>query len=258
MRAFMSVIVTAFLAGGVAAQDAGPAAALQKLKDGNARFAADKPSKRDISADRRKELAKGQKPFAIVLTCADSRVAPELLFDTGLGDLFVVRVAGNIADPAIVGSIEFAVEQLQAPLIVVLGHESCGAVAAAIDGKPLAGDLGWLVKQVKPGDKLPSEKDAKLAAAVRNNVLAAAMDLDLRSKAIHEAVDQKKVLIAPAVYSLKTGQIEWLTAEKKQPREKVAPPKANPESLPGIEGGYHQGVVQQPARFPRLRALFKR
>src|SRR5438105_3680928 len=126
------------------AQDAKPTptGSLQRLKDGNARFAADKPNKRDVGADKRKELAKGQHPFAIVLTCADSRVAPELLFDAGLGELFVLRVAGNIADPAVVGSIEYAVEHLHTPLIVVLGHESCGAVAAALDGAKLPGDPG--------------------------------------------------------------------------------------------------------------------
>src|SRR5947208_13400413 len=89
-----------------------PATALEKLKEGNARFAADKPSTRDVTAGKRKELAKGQHPFAVILTCADSRVAPELVFDAGLGELFVLRVPGNIADPAVVGSIEYAVEHL--------------------------------------------------------------------------------------------------------------------------------------------------
>src|SRR5438105_3479472 len=119
-----------------------PAAALDRLKDGNGRFAADKPAARKTDAKRRAELAAGQHPFAVVLTCADSRVAPELVFDAGLGELFVLRVAGNIADPAVVGSIEYAVEHLHTPLIVVLGHESCGAVAAALDGAKLPGDPG--------------------------------------------------------------------------------------------------------------------
>jgi carbonic anhydrase len=235
-----------------------PATALQRLKDGNDRFAADKPSQRNVGADRRKELAKGQHPFAVILTCADSRVSPELLFDTGLGELFVLRVAGNIADPAVVGSIEYAVEHLHAPLIVVLGHESCGAVAAAIDGSPLPGDLGWLIKQVKLGDKLPDRKDAKLAAGVRNNLKAAAADLELRSKIIHEEVRHKKVSIVSGVYSLKTGKIEWLTtAEKKKasPPEKIAPPANLKSALPTPPATWE---VVEPAPFPRLRALFQR
>src|SRR5262249_28305065 len=111
------------------AQEPSPGAkALEQLKAGNERFASDKLGPRDIGKARRQELAKGQKPFAVVLTCADSRLAPELIFDQGLGDIFVLRVAGNVADQFELGSIEFAVGELKAPLIVVMGHESCGAV----------------------------------------------------------------------------------------------------------------------------------
>lgn len=245
-----------------------PAGSLQRLQDGNARFVADKPNKRDVGIDRRKELAKGQHPFAVVLTCADSRVAPELLFDTGLGDLFVLRIGGNIADPAVVGSIEYAVEHLHTPLIVVLGHESCGAISAALDGKRLPGDLGWLVKQVKVGDKLPTEAEARLAAGIRNNAVAAAKDLELRSKIIHEEVGRKKVRIVSAVYSLKTGKVEFMTAKlerlttDQKKAENVAPPKepSKAETIPApviVErpGPY---IVERPARFPRLRLFFQR
>jgi carbonic anhydrase len=232
-----------------------PAGSLQRLKEGNARFVADKPSKRDAGIDRRKELAKGQRPFAAVLTCSDSHVAPELLFDTGLGDLYVVRVGGNIADPAVVGSIEYAVERLHVPLVVVLGHESCDAVEAALAGKPIPGDLGWLVKQIKLGDKLPTDKDAKLTAGIRNNVLAAARDLELRSKVIHEEVVAKKVVIMPAMYLVKTGQVEWLTVEKKA--EKVENPKAK-EGVQLDPSPAPPPIFERPARFPRLRAMFQR
>lgn len=244
-----------------------PASALQRLKDGNDRFAADMPAKRDVGKNRREELAKGQHPFAIVLTCADSRVAPELLFDTGLGDLFVLRVAGNIADPAVVGSIEYAVEHLHVPLIIVLGHENCGAVAAAVDGKPLPGDLGWLVKQVKLGDKLPEGKDAKLAAGVRNNAAAAAADLLTRSKIIDEEVKHKKVAIVSGVYSLKTGKVEWTTpVEKKKeaaPEKIKLPGAALPtakERIPALVTTASNETTPYvgPARFPRLRALLGR
>ncbi len=106
--------------------------AWQRLKDGNQRFAADRLEGKDVDAARRQELTAGQHPFAIVLSCADSRVPPEIIFDQGLGKLFVVRVAGNISEPFALGSIDYAVEHLHVPLIVVLGHEKCGAVAAAL------------------------------------------------------------------------------------------------------------------------------
>src|SRR6516165_380132 len=132
-----------------------PEEALKRLKEGNSRFVADMLAERNLGRNRRAELAKGQAPFAIILGCADSRVAPELLFDQGLGDLFVVRVAGNVTDPAILGSIEYAVEHLKAPLIVVVGHEKCGAVDAALSGGELHGNIAKLIKEVQPGKDLP-------------------------------------------------------------------------------------------------------
>src|SRR5436190_300954 len=106
--------------------------ALERLKKGNEKFVADRSEIPNVGAERRRELAKGQHPFAIVLTCADSRVTPEYIFNQGLGDVFVLRVAGNIADQFETGSIEYAVEHLHSPLIVVLGHSKCGAVDAAM------------------------------------------------------------------------------------------------------------------------------
>ena len=140
-----------------------PATAWQRLKDGNARFSADTPAAKEVGKKRRAELAQGQRPFAVVLSCADSRVVPELLFDQGLGDLFVVRVAGNIVEQGVVGSVDYAAGHLHVPLVVVLGHEGCGAVQAAVDGKPLPGHLGWLVKQVYTGNNLPTEKSVARA-----------------------------------------------------------------------------------------------
>ncbi|MBI3822654.1 MAG: carbonic anhydrase [Planctomycetes bacterium] len=266
-RTVWTLTIVLCCAGLTHAQDAKPtpASALQRLKDGNARFVADQNSKRDVGAKKRAELAKGQHPFAVVLTCADSRLAPELIFDTGLGDLFVLRVGGNIADPAVVGSIEYAVEHLHAPLIVVLGHESCGAVSAAINGKPddFKGDLGWLIKQVKVGD-LPADADKKMAAGVANNARAAAADIELRSKIIHEEVKEKKVMIVSGVYSLKTGKIDWLSApQKKKIAEKIEAPKSvKLDTIPGpslpIVVDPRWSSVEQPARFPRLRSIFQR
>src|SRR5262245_21117460 len=132
-------------------------AAWKRLKEGNARFRADKPAPRELSVKRRAQLAMEQRPFAIVLTCADSRVSRELVFDQGLGNLFVLRVAGNITEPGVVGSIEYAVQHLHCPLVVVLGHANCGAVKAAMDIEEVRGNLGALIEQVRVGKNLPAD-----------------------------------------------------------------------------------------------------
>jgi carbonic anhydrase len=202
---------------GLRAQDAAPTPdkALDRLKEGNARFVADKPSTRDSGDKKRRELAKGQRPFAIVLTCADSRVAPELIFDQGLGDLFVLRVAGNIADPALLGSMEFAVTQLKSPLIIVLGHEECGAVKAAISGQKHEGNLGKLIDLVQPGKELPKDEKKALAAGIANNVRTQAGRLTSKSDVLKDFVSSKRVRIATGVYSLETGEVSWLDAPEK-------------------------------------------
>ena len=188
----------------------GPATALHRLKDGNARFAADKPARKDIGARRRAELAKGQRPFAVILTCSDSRVAPELIFDQGLGDLFVLRVAGNVTDPVVLGSIEYAVEHLKTPLIVVLGHEACGAVKAAMDGGHAEGNLGKLIRHVHVGDG-----KADVTAAVRANVVYQAGQLTRQSTLLKDFVSGKRARIVAGVYSLKTGEVHWLDLTEK-------------------------------------------
>src|SRR5262249_15143572 len=148
-------------------------------------------------------------PFAVVLTCADSRLAPELIFDQGLGDVFVLRVAGNVTDPAILGSIEYAVEHLKAPLVVVLGHESCGAVKAVIDKGHAEGNLEELLKHVKVGDNLPEDKEAALAAGIKANVLYQTGQLTSQSPLIKDFVGAKRIQLAAGVYSLKTGAVTW-------------------------------------------------
>jgi len=181
-----------------------PAEALQKLKDGNGRFVADKSAAKNY-AQRRGETALGQKPFAIILACADSRVGPELVFDQTLGDLFVVRVARNVTDPTVLGSIEFAVVHLGAPLIVVLGHEKCGAVAAAMEGTKAEGNLGELLKEVHVGDKAGG-----LPAAIKANAKFHAEAMLQHSKVIDEMVKGQRVQIVTGVYDLTTGAVEWL------------------------------------------------
>jgi carbonic anhydrase len=205
-----------FFAGASVSQEAAPPtadAALKLLKEGNDRFAQGRLAAKDIGAKRRAVLAKGQNPFATVLTCADSRLAPELVFDQGLGDLFVLRVAGNLTDPFILGSIEYAVEHLHTPLIVVLGHENCGAVAAALTKVDFPGNLGELVKAVHVGKDLPMERAAALPIAVKNNVVYHAGQLTQRSPLLKEEVSHKKVKIASGVYRLASGKVEWVEAK---------------------------------------------
>jgi carbonic anhydrase len=186
------------------------AEALAKLKEGNARFVADKPADRKLNL-RRTETAEKQKPFAIILTCADSRVGPELVFDQSLGDLFVVRVAGNTAvDASVLGSIEYAVAHLHAPLIVVLGHEKCGAVAAALEGGQGEGNIGAMVKQVYVGDKSGKDQQAKIVTGVRTNAKYQSAELLKRSKLVSEMVKGERVQVVTAIYNLQTGEVEWL------------------------------------------------
>ena len=185
--------------------------ALQRLLDGNARYAAGQSTHPDQSTERRAALAGGQTPFAIVLTCSDSRVAPELFFDQGLGDLFVIRNAGNVLDDHVIGSMEYAVEHLHVPLIIVVGHEKCGAVSAAVAGGEIPGhihsitdDLAPVIEQTRnlPGDKVDN--------AVRANALRDVEILMHVEPILKEAASEHKLLIVPARYDLDTGKIKIL------------------------------------------------
>jgi carbonic anhydrase len=198
--------------------EAGPTAdeALKRLKEGNARFVADKPKEAELGSKKRIELAQGQRPIAVVLTCADSRAAPEIVFDKGLGVLFVLRVAGNVGGPEVYASIEYALAELKTPLIVVLGHTSCGAVGAALKNKDQPSDnLKQLVGLIYTGDGLPRDTDAALDAAIRNNVLRQTQLLTKQSRIIQDFVDSGRVKIVPAVYDLKTGVAHWMEPPKK-------------------------------------------
>jgi carbonic anhydrase len=192
--------------------------ALARLKSGNARFVVDDPAGRARYPDQRRRLAKSQKPCAVVLTCADSRVVPELIFDQQLGELFVVRVAGNVTDPVVLGSIEYAAEHLNCPLVVVLGHQRCGAVKAAVDAGHLEGNLRELVGRVYVGPNLKTlfeeTKNAEEAidVAVRLNVRHQVRELSGKSGVLKKLVADKKLQVAGAVYSLDTGRVEWLKA----------------------------------------------
>ncbi len=184
--------------------------ALQRLVAGNQRFVNDRLEHPNQSIQRRLEIARGQEPFAIILGCTDSRVPPEIIFDLGLGDLFVVRVAGNIVEKAGLGSIEYAVEHLHAPLIVVLGHKQCGAVAVAVSGGHAAGAVAHIIKAIRPAVKesrsLPGDK---LANTVRANV--ARMVKKLReARSLKPSVQADKLKIVGGHYDWDTGRVELL------------------------------------------------
>lgn len=196
-------------------------AALARLQAGNARFAASgRPSAAFASRDRRAELAAGQEPFAIVLGCSDSRVPAEIVFDQGLGDLFVIRVAGNIVAPSQVGSVEFAAERYHTRLVVVMGHSQCGAILATIDElrRPTADqspNLRSIVDRVRPsvepllaGVRGPVP-DAVVAEAVRANTRASVHHLRHGSAVLERLIAEQGLRVVGAEYSLESGRVEF-------------------------------------------------
>jgi carbonic anhydrase len=192
-----------------------PDLALDRLMKGNARYV-DGISRRHDFRHEREVLSKGQNPFAAVLSCADSRIAPEYCFDTARGDVFVCRVAGNFASDEIVASLEYAVQVLNTPLIMVLGHESCGAVDAAIksikDGTTLPGHLPALVTALTPAvNAVQGQPGDMLANAIRRNVMLNVEQLKATAPIIKMFVDDKKVRIVGGVYALKSGRVELLS-----------------------------------------------
>lgn len=191
-----------------------PDAALARLVKGNSRYVAGTPKRQDFSSDRA-ALALGQNPFAAVLGCADSRVAPEFAFDTARGDLFICRVAGNFAEPSSVASLEFAVAVLKTPLILVLGHASCGAVSSTIDavqnGTKFPGHIPTLVKALRPAVKAAQkEKGNLLENSTAENVRLNVEKLKGASPILKEAVKAGTLKIVGGVYHLETGKVVLL------------------------------------------------
>lgn len=218
--AYIGIAAVLFVYSGMAFASEGtgisPDEALHKLVDGNTRFVEGKQANKDIGDKRRTELTKGQQPFAVILSCSDSRVPPEHIFDQGLGDIFVVRVAGNVAGSIELGSVEYAVEHLGSPLILVLGHQMCGAVKATVAGGKPEGNIGSIVKKIKPAVKKAKaqvkDKDKVLDAAILENTKNMAAGLTKKSAIIKHLVEEKKVKIAAGVYNLTTGKVELVEA----------------------------------------------
>jgi carbonic anhydrase len=183
--------------------------ALARLKAGNERFARSKVSSGKPIAARRAETAQDQHPFAIVVGCADSRTAPEIIFDQSIGDLFVIRTAGNLVDDYALGSIEYAVGNLGTRLIVVLGHARCGAVKAALGGDSAPGHINSLVRDIQPAVVATKGKDGDaLANAVHENDAEVAAKIKKQAQ-LGEFASQ--VRIVEGYYDLDTGKVEWKT-----------------------------------------------
>lgn len=211
---FMFVASAAF-ASATATKSPTADAVLAELKAGNARHVKAKYAHPDETMARRESLTKGQSPKAVILSCADSRVPPEIVFDEGLGDLFVVRVAGNVAPDAEIASIEYAAEHLHTPLVVVMGHQSCGAVGAAIQGGEAPGHLPELIKAIEPAVAEAKKQPGNLSDnAIRINVERVVDQLRHSKPVLAEAVEAKKLRIVGAVYSLATGSVMWLPESK--------------------------------------------
>ncbi|MFT0892573.1 carbonic anhydrase [Pseudochelatococcus sp. G4_1912] len=192
-----------------------PDAALARLIEGNARYAENKPTQQDYSAGRARRSV-GQHPIAAILSCSDSRVAPELAFDQGPGDLFVVRVAGNFVNDDGLASIEYAIKYLGAPLIMVLGHVNCGAVDATIkvvrDNVTLPGHLPDMIREIKPAVEvaLRDHKDDVLAAAIIENVRLGVHRLEAADPILSGFVQQGRLKIVGGLYDLSTGKISLI------------------------------------------------
>ena len=185
--------------------------ALQELKVGNLHHISHKYKHPNETQQRQRELASAQHPHAEILSCSDSRVPPEIIFDQGLGDLFVVRVAGNVAGDAEIGSLEYGAEHLHVPLLVVLGHERCGAVTAAVEGGSPEGHITSLVDLIKPAlDKSKGLPGDEVSNAVRTNVEMVVQQLRSSTPILSELVAQHKLKIVGAIYSLDTGNVTWL------------------------------------------------
>jgi carbonic anhydrase len=195
--------------------------ALSRLQEGNRRFVSGERSTDAVAeAIRRNQLANGQEPFAIILGCSDSRVPAEIVFDQGLGDLFVIRVAGNIVAPTQIGSVEFAAEKFGTRLVIVMGHTCCGAIEATVDSltQPAEGqslNLRTIVDRIRPAvsplmnSPLRHDRPALLREAVRANVCVSASHLRHGSEILENLVRNQGLLIVGAEYSLETGEVDF-------------------------------------------------
>ena len=210
--ASLSLVATRAVIAAVHAATMPPAQALQLLLDGNERFVAGKPEHPNQTPERRAEVAKGQHPFAAVLACSDSRTPPEVIFDRGLGDIFTVRVAGNVADKVVIESLDYSVKHLGVRVVMVLGHRRCGAVIAAVEGHEGTADqdVGPMLSELRPAvaasKGMPGDP---VENAVRENVILVMKNL-ATSEELAAMVKSGDLKIVGGIYDLDTGKIEML------------------------------------------------
>lgn len=189
-----------------------PDQAMKRLLDGNQRFVHQKRQYPDQSLKRLRLVAKGQYPFASILGCADSRVPAEIIFDQGLGDLFVVRVAGNVASDMAIGSLEYATAILGSQLIIVLGHRKCGAVTQALQEQPVPGRIGFIVEEIKPAVERVKPRTGNFEEnAVIANIQYQAEKLQESSTILAKLIDKGKLKIMSACYDIETGKVFLVT-----------------------------------------------
>ena len=180
---------------------------LDRLKTGNTNFVNDNLNNEFQDSSRRKDVVDVQNPFAVILTCSDSRIVPELIFDTGIGELFVIRVAGNIANPSSIASIEYAVAHLDVKLIVVLGHQNCGAVTAALVGDDNGKNIDHLFDFIQPAITASDSHDVDEVSRIHAKLTTE--KLIAHSSIIANAIDDSALKIIPAYYSLESGQVDF-------------------------------------------------
>jgi carbonic anhydrase len=185
--------------------------ALQTLIEGNKRFAAMNATHPNQGKERRDEVKGGQKPFAVIVGCSDSRIPLEILFDQGIGDIFVIRLAGNIVDDTALGSIEYAVDHLGTRLVVVLGHAKCGAVTAATQGGEAHGHIGSIVQLIIPAvEKARAKSGDLIDNSIKENARLVAATISSSKPILSKMVEDGKIAIVPAYYSIDTGMVELL------------------------------------------------
>lgn len=179
--------------------------------EGNKRYVGEKATHKHQDSTRRMDVTGGQHPFAIVISCSDSRVPPEIIFDQGIGDLFIIRLAGNIVDDAALGSIEYAVEHLGVKYIMVLGHESCGAVKATVQGGEAPGHIGCIVKAIKPAIDSVRGRTADLPeVGMRANVVMTVQMLKTADPILKPLFEKGELMIVGARYDLDDGRVDVL------------------------------------------------
>jgi len=211
LLAIVFMMLTAFCATAAASQEVSAVSgdmALQKLMDGNKRYVETQLTHPNQTLHRRREVSKGQHPFAIIVSCSDSRVPPEIIFDQGLGDFFVVQLAGHFLNDEALGSIEYAVEHLGARFIMVLGHERCGAVDATVKGGEAPGHIGSIVKAIKPAvDKAKNQPGDLLDNAIKANVTMVVEQLKSSAPILESFVKKGSLKVIGARYDLDDGKV---------------------------------------------------